>query len=48
MIENTIQKWCESDTEYNEAMALQKDYDERDPKHEHLPHVVVIDCRCKW
>ena len=48
MIENTIQKWCETDTQFNEAKQMQKAYDELDPKHEHLPHVVVIDCRTKY
>ena len=48
MIENVIQKWCETDKEYQEAMQMQKSYDELDPKHENLPHVVVIDCRYKY
>ena len=48
MDKNYIQKWCESDTEYNEAKKLQEQYDTLDPKHEKLPHVVVIDCREKY
>lgn len=44
-IRNTIQKWCYTDAQYNEAMALQRSYDERDPKHEKLPHIMVVDCR---
>ena len=48
MIKNVIQKWCETDTQYNEAMKMQKAYDELDPKHENLPHVVVLDCRTKY
>ena len=47
MLTNIIQKWCYSDTEYKEAMELQRVHDELDPKHENLKRVVVIDCRDK-
>ena len=48
MIENVIQKWVSTDKEFEEAKKLQKEYDERDPKHEHLPYVRVIDCRTQY
>lgn len=40
-----IQKWCETDTEYKEAMALQAQYDLRRQVDPETPRVVVIDCR---
>ena len=48
MIPNTIQKWCYTDTEYNEAKQLQTKHNELDPQHKELPKVVVIDCRERY
>lgn len=48
MLENIIQKWCNTETEYQAAMELQAQYDALDPKHEKLPRVVVIDCRERY
>ena len=44
----TVQKWCETNTEYFEAKALQQKNEELDPKHETLPRIIVIDCRTKY
>lgn len=41
----TKQFWCYTDTEYANAKKIQSQVDTADPNHEHLAHVVVIDCR---
>lgn len=48
MNQDKLQKWCNTDAEYEEAKKLQAQYDALDPKHEKLPRVVVIDCRERY
>ena len=45
---NTIQKICETDKEYKDALALQEKYNTLDPEHKLYPRVIVIDYRFKY
>jgi len=48
MTTERIEKICYTDKEYNEAKALQEQYNTVDPKHETHPRIIVIDCRTHY
>lgn len=48
MNENRIQIWCNTDKEYEAAMAIQEQNNRLDPNHVVLSRVIVVDCRTKY
>lgn len=45
---NSEQLWCYTDAEYDKAKLYQSQVEAVDPKHEHLPKIIVIDCRQQY